>query len=326
MILVFTDSGRVLMERLAAQDPSFDTLFFLQRSALALGGSSDYYEQVVIERAGSPFFLDVRYTFDEYRVKIITSIELFDASYQKVATALDINVPVSAGSLFYRDDILYLTGADDSIYDGGGSDFIDLGPGDDLFVYGGGNDQVFGGSGMDTITINTFHEEVRIGYALAGITVTTAEGKITFSEVERVQFLDFTLALDVGNAVGQVYRLYQAAFDRVPDTAGLSFWVHQSDYGMTLRHIAGELIKSSEFASLYGVEASDAAFIDALYMNVLGRGADEGGLAFYENWLADAPHARPDVLIAFSESAENVALTGGALAFGVLLDTGIAGI
>ena len=33
------------------------------------------------------------------------------------------------------------------------------------------------------------------------------------------------LALDINGTAGQVYRLYQAAFDRKPDLVGLGYWI-----------------------------------------------------------------------------------------------------
>jgi len=103
-----------------------------------------------------------------------------------------------------------------------------------------------------------------------------------------------------------VYRLYQAAFDRTPDTAGLSDWLRGMDGGLALGKVASGFIGSAEFHGLYGASPTNAQFIGLLYANVLNRAADPVG---YDYWSAqmDAGMTRELVLIGFSESAENQA-------------------
>lgn len=316
MILVFTDAGKALIEARSFENPTFDSLFFLRRDALPIGGADDYYEQITLTRGGETFFLDLRYSFDNDRVKHIANIELFDFGYQKLATALDIDVPVRAGSLFYKDDTLYLTEADDTIYDGGGNDFIDLGGGDNRYFYSGGKDTVIGGSGLDTVVFDVPYVAANVNPA--GL-VRVGSGELSFSGVERLKFADITLALDVNGAAGQVFRLYNAAFGREPDSAGLAYWVNHVDHGLSLATVAGYFAGSTEFAQRFGADAPDSAFIDALYLNVLGRAADPSGSAHYGDWLRSEPDARGQVLIAFSESPENVAINMPLIGAGIEL-------
>ncbi|MDT1853295.1 DUF4214 domain-containing protein, partial [Acinetobacter baumannii] len=56
----------------------------------------------------------------------------------------------------------------------------------------------------------------------------------------------------------------------------------------------------------YGAGVTDGVFVDALYRNVLQRAPDQGGKDFWLGALADGV-GRADVLLAFSDSAENVA-------------------
>lgn len=125
---------------------------------------------------------------------------------------------------------------------------------------------------------------------------------------DRIQLGSTVLALDVGKgqAAGEAYRLYQAAFDRKPDAGGLSFWLSAIDKGQPLTDVANEFIKSAEFKNLYGDHPTNEQFLNALYHNVLHRDADAGGLAF---WLDGMNHgvSQASALAQFSESAENVA-------------------
>lgn len=126
------------------------------------------------------------------------------------------------------------------------------------------------------------------------------------TSVERVLFTesDDALALSLDGNLGQVYRLYQAAFDRTPDKIGFGFWLSVSDAGQALTAIAQTFIDSPEFADLYGASTSNAAFVDALYDNVLHRDGDATGVAFW-NGVLDQGASRAVVLTEFAESAEN---------------------
>jgi hypothetical protein len=143
-----------------------------------------------------------------------------------------------------------------------------------------------------------------------------SDGTDTLTNVERLQFSDGGLAFDTGGNAGQVYRLYQAAFDRTPDTAGLSGWMRGMDNGLTLQNVATGFIGSTEFQGLYGANPTDEAFVNLLYQNVLNREPDAGGEAY---WLDTLDHgtSREMALIGFSESPENQAAVIGVIQDGI---------
>ncbi|MQA42456.1 DUF4214 domain-containing protein [Rugamonas aquatica] len=124
--------------------------------------------------------------------------------------------------------------------------------------------------------------------------------------VERLQFDDKTIALDVDGVGGKAYRLYQAAFNRAPDESGLGYWISNMDKGLSLQATAGYFVASEEFGRRYGANLSDADFVTQLYNNVLHRAPDAAGHAY---WLHDLQIgvARGNVLANFSESPENQA-------------------
>ena len=129
---------------------------------------------------------------------------------------------------------------------------------------------------------------------------------VELTSIERVLFTESkdALALSMVGNLGQVYRLYQAAFDRTPDEIGFGFWLSVSDAGQTLTAISQSFIDSAEFTNLYGANTSNMAFIDALYDNVLHRDGEASGVAFWNDML-DYGTSRADVLIEFAESVEN---------------------
>ncbi len=134
----------------------------------------------------------------------------------------------------------------------------------------------------------------------------------------RVQFDDGQIAFDLEGNAGRAYRLYQAAFDRTPDAAGLGYWIKALDNGATSEEIAQAFINSAEFKTLYGSSVSDGVFLTALYRNVLHRDPDTGGFAYWLDLMSKGV-ARKTVLIQFSESPENVSQTRSRIESGIAL-------
>jgi hypothetical protein len=135
------------------------------------------------------------------------------------------------------------------------------------------------------------------------------------ANVERLQFSDQTVALDIKGNAGESYRLYQAAFNRTPDKVGLGYWIDSMDHGHSLMDVAASFINSAEFAEKYGANPTDAQYVEALYQNVLHRAPDATGYDFWLHALQIAPRA--EVLVNFSESPENQAQVIGAIANGI---------
>ena len=122
-----------------------------------------------------------------------------------------------------------------------------------------------------------------------------------------VRLQDISVAFDADSAAGQLYRLYQAAFGRAPDVAGLGFWKDAlENKGVSLTQVGNDFLKSTESKSLYGENVSDSLFIEKLYQNVLGRTPDNDGRKFWENALRNGTD-RVSILLGFSNSAENIA-------------------
>jgi hypothetical protein len=110
----------------------------------------------------------------------------------------------------------------------------------------------------------------------------------------------------------QVYRLYQAALDRTPDTDGHAGWTQRLHEGArSLEDVATGFVASSEFQSTYGA-LDTAAFVGLLYQNVLGRDGDAAGQAHWQARIDGGGLSRAQAVIGFSESAEFVTATQGA--------------
>ena len=138
--------------------------------------------------------------------------------------------------------------------------------------------------------------------------------------IERLMFADQVYALDVDGIAGQAYRIYQAAFNRAPDQAGLGFWIGQMDRGTPLLKVAEAFGGSAEFISLYGTSLPDRAFAQTVYQNVLHRAPDAGGLDFWVQALQNGA-SRAEVLVQFSESAENTSALAEIIGSGFFYQT-----
>jgi hypothetical protein len=107
-----------------------------------------------------------------------------------------------------------------------------------------------------------------------------------------------------GRTQRSLARLYAAYFMRTPDAGGLDYWYRQLILqGKGLRAVSDSFAASAEFRQRYG-QLSDAAFVDRVYSNVLGRPADAAGRSYWTSQLASRRTTRGGLMVGFSESAE----------------------
>jgi len=112
-----------------------------------------------------------------------------------------------------------------------------------------------------------------------------------------------------GLEVQSIARLYQAAFHRTPDVAGLNYWVSERENGLSLEMISTAFLQSEEFKSYYGSAPTDSEYVNALYENTLGRAADAAGYDYWLNEIDNDVINREQMLVSFSDSAENIERT-----------------
>ena len=124
----------------------------------------------------------------------------------------------------------------------------------------------------------------------------------------RVQMVDSFFTSAEFAAVNPVARLYFAYFLRIPDYAGLLYWVGQYRAGSSLDAISQAFASSPEFQNTYG-SLTNSQFVSLVYQNVLGRPADAGGLAYWTGQVNSGAMTRGQVMLAFSESQENLAVS-----------------
>ena len=190
---------------------------------------------------------------------------------------------------------------------------------------GGGNDQFSGFDGGATIDgdigqdhwlLDGMRADYQLRVSVDGNTLTNLQQEtMTFSNVDRLNFADSSLAFDYLGDAGAVYRLY-SVFDRKPDAVGLGYWIEQADQGEALTTIAQNIMNSPEFSQIYGPDNSPESFITAIYAYVLGRTPDAEGLTYWTNTLNQGD-SRSNVVVAITQSLENTADKIGVVATGI---------
>ncbi|MCR8549175.1 DUF4214 domain-containing protein [Salipiger sp. P9] len=238
--------------------------------------------------------LDTRLNFAEGQSVATITIEVLGDSSIETTEAFTLSLEPVAGTPYagsIADTVIYIrpgpllpSPQDDVLVGTVGDDLIDLLAGSDHYRGLEGNDTAFGNHGADTIIGGAGSDRLNGG---------PGADLLIGGEVE-----------DVSTTAGaQVYRLYQATLDRLPDTQGYDNWSARIDSGeMTLLQVIGGFVNSPEFQSTYGA-LNNRAFVELLYLNVLGREADATGLA---NWTArlDSGTSREQVVLGFAQSAE----------------------
>lgn len=221
-------------------------------------------------------------------------------------------------------DTTYGDAGQDFLFGEAGNDILYGGLGDDALAGGDGNDtlhdesgvNVFdGGAGRDVLLLTSAYRST--GRALdpdLSLVLTLPNGAFNAVEnVEEIRFADGRLVLDASDPAAQVVRLYNAALGRGVDQGGLNYWTNALQGAATLTTLAQGFLDSAEFALRFGSGLSDEAFATQLYQNVLHRAPDQGGLDYWTGALAGRG-TRADVLVAFSESAENKTNTAAGVA------------
>lgn len=147
------------------------------------------------------------------------------------------------------------------------------------------------------------HNQVGIGvhidHAKMWVTVRFAKGDLPAGSSATALT---TAPYDPNAGSGTIYRLYRAYFLRDPERSGYDYWLGTFFQGYPLPSISNDFARSLEFATRYG-SVSNGEFLTRVYSNVLGRGVDSGGYAYWMDKM-NRGMSRGMVMIYFSDSAE----------------------
>ena len=149
-----------------------------------------------------------------------------------------------------------------------GDDYILASGGNDTLDGLGGNDILGGGFGIDTAIFHSNRANYTVSGSGSGLSVTGAEGNDTLTGIERFQFADKKIAIDLGagQSAANTVKLIGAAFDAPtiqahPDYIGVG--LNLFDSGQSMLQVAQLVV------GVLGNPGNDA-FVDRVYQNVVG--------------------------------------------------------
>ena len=204
---------------------------------------------------------------------------------------------------------------------GAGNDTLYGLTGNDLLDGGSGSDVLDGGAGSDTALWSGPRHAYSISLkANADDTIAGSSGTDTTigNSIEHYIFADGEFVTDTSQHRGAgvpALRRHLGPGTRCRRTEKLGqcdrLRITDAQPGRSRLH------GSAEFAERYG-NPEDTAFVTLLYRNVLGREPDAPGLQTWTIALAGG-ESRADVVLDFSESAENIGLTSAGVEQGLWL-------
>ena len=298
--------------------PALGVTATLELDGRAQGADTVHYFTADHGRFGSGFLSDSsgRTTLNAAAISEASRIDLTGASETWLGgRTLSISAETNVTTVITGDgnDRIVAHDRGAAIWSGRGDDVVQGGAGDDVFIEGLGNDLYQGGLGLDVLLVDSLYDAAvfKIGVADGNrISLQHAGEQDLLTGVERIGFRDgTTLAFDNDGTAGQLYRLYQTAFNRTPDAEGFRSWLDVADSGTSLMDIAEAFTRSAEFNAIYNSLPSTREKVAAFYSNSLGRTPDESGLEAWSTMVASTRTADATLLLGFSESAEKRLLT-----------------
>ena len=110
----------------------------------------------------------------------------------------------------------------------------------------------------------------------------------------------------MNNSEKQLIELYIATFGRAPDVSGLTFWLEHLTAGtLTLQNIAKQFFDATETKLRYPDSLSYGDFVDGVYNNVLNRGAEAAGKAYWVDRLERGTITKEDFILTFIAAASS---------------------
>ncbi len=99
----------------------------------------------------------------------------------------------------------------------------------------------------------------------------------------------------------EVARLYTATFNRAADSAGLDYWVNDSN--LPIEGIAQSFFDQPETQQKYPDYISNEVFVNTIYQNLFNRDAKEAGLDYWVGELESGNISRGNMILAIINGA-----------------------
>jgi subtilisin-like proprotein convertase family protein len=165
--------------------------------------------------------------------------------------------------------------ADNTLRGMRGDDALFGAGGNDVLIGSAGTDTLDGGAGTDTAVFTSTRAQANIVRTPTGFSVSdtlaSRDGVDFLMDIERMQFADKIVALDLGSgqSAGNAVRLIGAAFDTdyIPEYSGVG--VSLFDAGLDMLDVAQRALNTDLFVTLAG-SRDNVDFVNTVYLNVIG--------------------------------------------------------
>ena len=201
------------------------------------------------------------------------------------------------------------------VFTGDGNDSITGDASDNALLAGRGVNVLDGGSGVDTALYIGSRANYAVSYNANGILASSAlNGSSTdvAIRVEKVAFSQGTLFVQAGSDAGlDVAAYYAGLLFRPIDANGYRYWTNAAVQGTGAQSIGQAFQGSAEYANGAG-KLGNAAYVDAVYQQMLQRPADAAGAAYWTQQLNSGAATRAAMVVAIEHSPEytNTQLVG----------------
>ena len=179
------------------------------------------------------------------------------------------------------------------------------------------------GNDVQTFTLPFSGTTIAINGDNVSVTLPGAQPQVLVG-LERLEFTDGTLFLDVKEGAGLVKAAYDALLGTdKSDAAGFDFWVDLYKAGtIDTFKLTNAFTQTEAFTQQYGAVLNDSeALVSSLYQNLLKRQVDADGLAFWKAYLDSNGIAETvdDALAYMMQSEEFAALVGTSFSDGIFV-------
>lgn len=191
------------------------------------------------------------------------------------------------------------------------------GKGNDRLGGGGGDDVIDGGDGIDTAVYAGTRNAYRLQTAAWGWTVehtAGSDGRDGLAHIERLQFADTSLALDLDGHAGAVAEILRGVFGRsfLANKAFVGIGLQLFDAGLSYAQVVSLALGTDLFTSLAG-DRSNEALVNLLYRNVMGAAPSVADIQYFAGLIANGTYTRESLAVTacqFTLNADSVDLVG----------------
>ena len=132
-------------------------------------------------------------------------------------------------------------------------------------------------------------------------------GVLDLKQIERLSFLDASLALDIEGNAGITAKLLGATFGKesLANKALVGIGLSYMDAGTSYSDLMGAVINA-----ILGSTASNAAVVELLYTNVIGSAPSVNDLAFFTDWLDKGIYTKASFGVLAADTELNIVNVG----------------